>query len=65
MKAITVPGSVVTKETAPGYLRRVARKLLNPVTQASSIVLTDIERALVNAGFMTWEETEEIEMEVM
>ena len=59
-----VPGSIVTRETAPGYLRRVARMMLNPVTMASSMALTQIEEKIVGAGLMTWEEAEEIEMEV-
>ena len=64
MDAVMVPGSIVTRETAPGYLRRVARMMLNPVTMASSMALTQIEEKIVGAGLMTWEEAEEIEMEV-
>lgn len=59
MDAMTILGTVVTKETAPGFLARVARVLLNPV--ASSMVLTDIEKQLIGAGLMTAEEVEEIE----
>ena len=58
---MTILGTVVTKETAPGFLARVARTLLNPVTMASSMVLTDIEKQLIGAGLMTAEEAEEIE----
>lgn len=61
MDAMTILGTVVTKETAPGFLARVARTLLNPVTMASSMVLTDIEKQLIGTGLMTAEEAEEIE----
>lgn len=65
MTAVSVPGSIVTRETAPGYLRRVARVLLNPITEASSAVLTEIERKIVDAGLMTWAEAEEIELDAL
>lgn len=61
MKEIAILGTIVTPETAPGFLGRVARMLLNPVTIASSAVLTDIEKQLIGAGLMTAEEAEEIE----
>lgn len=64
MKEIAILGTIVTRETAPGFLGRVARMLLNPVTMASSAVLTDIEKQLIGAGLMTAEEAEEIECAV-
>jgi len=63
--AINVPGSVVTKETAPGYLLRVAKILLSEITMESSVVLEEIEERIVNAGFLTWPECEEIEIKAM
>ena len=62
MQSLPVPGSVLTKETAPGYLERVASYLLKDLTLESSVVLSDIERLMVDAGFLTWEECEAIEI---
>ena len=61
MDAMTILGTVVTRETAPGFLARVARVLLNPVTMASSMVLTDTEEKLIRAGMITRDEAERIE----
>ena len=61
--SISVPGSVITNKTARGYLLRLARHLLNDLSIESSIVLTEIEERIVNAGFLTWEQVEEIEIE--
>lgn len=61
MDAMTILGTVVTKETAPGFLARVERTLLNPVTMASSMVLTDTEEKLIRAGMITRDEAEKIE----
>lgn len=62
---IIVPGSVVTKETAPGYLLQVAKMLQREITMESSIVLSEIESRIVKAGFLTWTECEEIEIKAM
>ena len=59
--SINVPGSVVTAKTAPAYLKRVAAHLLNDISVASTLVLNEIEERIVNAGFLTWEQVEEIE----
>ena len=64
MKELMILGTVVTEETAPGFMKRIARMLLNPVTMGSSAVLTDIEKQLIGAGLMTAEEAEEIECAV-
>lgn len=61
MDAMTILGTVVTKETAPGFLKRIARTLLNPVTMASSMVLSDTEEKLIRAGMITRDEAERIE----
>lgn len=61
MDAMTILGTVVTRETATGFLARVARTLLNPVTMASSMVLTDTEEKLIRAGMITRDEAEKIE----
>ena len=64
--AISVPGSVISRQTAPGYLRRTAAFLLSPsrFSVESCAVLSDLESRIVSAGFMTWDEVEQIEMEV-
>lgn len=59
--AIKVPGSVVTAKTAADYLKRVAAHLLNNISIESALVLNEIEERIVNAGFLTWEQVEEIE----
>ena len=63
--AIIVPGSCITKQTAPDYLRRIARHLLENLTFESSLALDEIEARIVKAGFLTWEQTEQIEAEAM
>lgn len=64
MKAISlsVPGSVITAKTAAAYLTRIAAYLLADLTMESSVVLADIEDRIVRAGFLTWEQVEEIEI---
>ena len=63
--AISVPGSVISRQTAPGYLRRTAAFLLAPArfSMESCAVLSDIESRIVSAGFLTWDEVEQIETE--
>ncbi len=64
--AIMVPGSVVSKKTAPGYLLRTAKFLFSrELTNESCLVLHQIESDIVNAGFLTWDEVEEIEIEAL
>ncbi|MCC8014057.1 MAG: hypothetical protein LIO87_02595 [Eubacterium sp.] len=60
---ILVPSSVVTKMTAAGYLKRIAKMLLENPTIASCAALDTIEAKIVDAGFLTWEQAEEIEAE--
>ena len=63
---ISVPGSVISAKTARGYLRRTAAFLLSPArfSMESCAVLSDIESRIVSAGFLTWEQAEQIEEEV-
>jgi hypothetical protein len=63
--SIQVPGSVITQKTARGYLLRLASHLLNDLSIESSVVLTEIEERIVNAGFMDWEQIEQIEIEAI
>lgn len=64
---ISVPGSVITKQTAPGYLKRMCAWFMRDrdLTMEASIFLSDIETCIVNAGFMDWNEVEQIEIEAI
>lgn len=62
---ITVLGSVVTKKTARGYLKRISGMLLRDMTMESSNVLSQIEMKIVSAGMLTWIECDEIEIEAI
>lgn len=52
-------------KTAAGYLRRTAAFLLSPArfSMESCAVLFDIESRIVSAGFLTWDQVEQIEEE--
>lgn len=60
--SISVPGSVITAKTAAGYLFRIASMLLSDGSMEACCVLSEIESRIVNAGFLTWEQVEEIEI---
>ena len=64
--AISVPGSIITKQTAPGYLRRMCRAFMvdRDITLESSCFLSDIEQRIADAGFMTWDEIEAVECSI-
>lgn len=59
--AISVPGSVVTKDTACDYLRRIIAYFVNDISIEGMKVLDEIEECIVNAGFLNWDEVEDIE----
>lgn len=63
--SISVPGSVITKKSAAGYLERVARYLFGKTEPEAMYVLGDIETRIVDAGFLTWPEIEEIEIKAI
>lgn len=63
--AIAVPGSVVTQKTAAAYIARLIGYFMNDSSLAMSNVITDAEERIVNAGFMTWDEIEQIEIRAM
>ena len=65
MKAMIVPGSVITKQTARDYLLRLAKMLQDNLSVESSFVLDEIEERIVASGFLSWDEIEAIEMEAM
>lgn len=60
---IAVPGSVVTAKTARGYLLRLAGRILADLSLEGSVVLSEVEERIVRAGFLSWEEVEQIEIE--
>lgn len=61
--AISVPGSVVTKKTAPDYVKRAARFFLSKSEDAAWQVLDEIDGRIVAAGLLTWEQVEQLEAE--
>ena len=61
--AISVPGSVVTEQTAPVYVKRAARFFLSKSDAAAWQVLAEIEGRIVSAGLLTWEQCERLEIE--
>lgn len=60
--AIKVIGSVVTKDTACDYLRRIIAYFVNDISIEGMKVLDEIEERIVNAGFLSWDEIEKIEV---
>lgn len=60
--AIQVIGSVVTKDTACDYLRRIIAYFANDISIEGMKVLDEIEERIVNAGFLSWDEIEKIEV---
>lgn len=65
MKSMIITGTLITKETAPGYLKRIAKILQRDLTMEASVVLYDIESRIVKAGWLTWPEVEEIEVSAL
>lgn len=66
MKRITVPGSIITMETAPDYLSRLCKfHYSRELTMEASMMIHDIEERIVNAGLMTWSEIEDAEIAAM
>ena len=57
MKSLLICGTVITnKEQAKNLVSRV--NTLFDCTMESSVAIFDIEKQLVNAGFLTWTEVE-------
>ena len=65
MKSMIITGTLITRETAPGYLKRIAGILQRDLTMEASIMLDDIEDRIVKAGWLTWPEVEEIEISAL
>ncbi len=63
--AIKVPGSVVTKQTAPSYYKNIVKMLYEGIDTPGAFVLDEIAERIVNAGFLTWDEVEAIEIDAL
>ena len=62
MKALIVPGSVITNKTAKSYLIKLCKMLYSQTMNIySANLLSDIEERMVNIGFFDWDEIENIE----
>ena len=62
MKAITVLGSVITEQTAADYLARLAKLIYGLLDIYSSTVFDEQAERIVSAGFLDWDQVEEIEI---
>ena len=66
MKSLLITGTVITEKNAADYLRRMVKRLfIDNMDMAGSIALDMIEDKLVSAGFFTWEQIEDIEIQAM
>ena len=67
MKATAIKGigTVVTRQTAPGYIARLAGLIYEDLSPAASAVFDAEAARVVNAGFLTWSEVEEIEIKAL
>ena len=66
MKAIkTVTGTVITNKNAAAYVARMIKTAYAALDQHWSIVLDQIETEVVSAGFLTWEQIEALEVEIL
>lgn len=61
--SLLVPGSLITKATAAGYITRMYKRFAidRGLTMEASIMLDNIEREIVKAGFLTWQQVEAAE----
>lgn len=61
---VTVPGSIVTKQTAPAYISRMYRyhAIQHDLTLESSLMLQEVEQRIVAAGLMSWADVETAEI---
>lgn len=62
MKALIIAGTVITtKEQAKNLVKRLNNYFLEDMSVEMAFVIDDYTNRLVEAGFLTWEEIEEIE----
>lgn len=60
MKSLIIAGTVITtKRQAKNLIKRLNGYFLKDKSMEMSLVISDYEERLVNAGFLTWEEVEE------
>ena len=66
MNHIAICGTIVTKAGAHNFLKRVCKNLFaDHLTLEASFVMTEIERRLIEANFLTPIEIEAIEIEAL
>lgn len=65
LRGLKVPGSVVTRATAPGYLERIAKQFYSGLDVNGAFAYDMIAADIVKAGFLTWEQVEEIEIKAV
>lgn len=64
MKSLIIANTVITtKEQAKNLIKRLNSYFVKDTSIGMSLVIDDYTKRLVNAGFLTWEEAEEIEIE--
>lgn len=62
--AVAVPGSIVTRATAPAYITRLYRfhAIQHDLTLEASIMIQEVEQRIVSAGLMSWADVEAAEL---
>lgn len=61
MKHLAICGTIITKASAFDFIARRAKHFCLDLSLTASAWLSDIERAVVEAGLMSWAEIEEAE----
>lgn len=61
MKHLAICGTIITKDSAFDFIARRAKQFYWDMSMEASAWLSDIERAVVEAGLMSWAEIEEAE----
>lgn len=64
VKIVSVPGSIITRKTAPNYVARLYRlhAIQRPLTLEASIMIQEVEQRIVSAGLMSWADVEAAEL---
>lgn len=64
MKSLIIAGTVIaSKESAKNLVKRLNAHFLSDTSREMAYVIDDHVQSLVTAGFLTWEEVEELEIE--
>lgn len=62
MKSLIITGTLITKDTAAGYIERMCAYCFGDAfDMAACTMLVEIKTRIVNAGLITWEEIGKIE----